>query len=139
MNTLQDNGTLYIVATPIGNLADISQRMRDVLSSVHLLACEDTRHTGRLLAHLGIKVDLTSYHRDNEQKKTAYLLNKLSEGMNIALVSDAGTPGISDPGAVLVRGSRERGIPVVPIPGPSALAAALSVFGMQETGFYFGG
>ena len=139
MKALQEKGVLYIVATPIGNLADISQRMRDVLSSVSLLACEDTRHTGRLLAYLGIKGDLTSYHRNNEQRKTAYLLNKLSDGTDIALVSDAGTPGISDPGAVLVRGARERGISVVPIPGPSALAAALSVSGLQETGFYFGG
>lgn len=139
MKALQDKGVLYIVATPIGNLADISQRMRDVLSSVNLLACEDTRHTGRLLAHLGIKADLTSYHKDNEQRKTAYLLNKLSEGMDIAVVSDAGTPGISDPGAVLVREARQWDISVVPIPGPSALATALSVSGIQETGFYFGG
>ncbi|MCI5140229.1 MAG: 16S rRNA (cytidine(1402)-2'-O)-methyltransferase [Candidatus Electrothrix sp. ATG1] len=139
MKTQQNTGQLYIVATPIGNLADISQRMRDTLASVDLLACEDTRHTGRLLAYLGIKADLTSYHRDNEQQKTAYLLDKLCSGMNIALVSDAGTPGISDPGAVLVRGARQRDIPVLPIPGPSALAAALSVAGMQGAGFYFGG
>ncbi|MCI5159234.1 MAG: 16S rRNA (cytidine(1402)-2'-O)-methyltransferase, partial [Candidatus Electrothrix sp. AUS1_2] len=139
MNTAQKTGSLYIVATPIGNLGDISQRMKDILSSADILACEDTRHTGRLLAHLGIKADLTSYHRDNEQQKTACLLERLSEGMDIALVSDAGTPGISDPGSVLVRGARERGIPVVPIPGPSALAAALSVSGMQGTCFYFGG
>lgn len=93
MKTKYDSGSLYIVATPIGNLADISQRMQEVLSSVDLLACEDTRHTGRLLTHMGIKADLTSYHRDNEQQKTAYLLNKLGDGLDIALVSDAGTPG----------------------------------------------
>ncbi|WP_339133028.1 MAG: 16S rRNA (cytidine(1402)-2'-O)-methyltransferase [Candidatus Electrothrix sp. GW3-4] len=139
MKTKYDSGSLYIVATPIGNLADISQRMQEVLSSVDLLACEDTRHTGRLLTHMGIKADLTSYHRDNEQQKTAYLLNKLGDGLDIALVSDAGTPGVSDPGAILVRGARQQGIPVVPIPGPSALAAALSVSGLQESGFYFGG
>jgi 16S rRNA (cytidine1402-2'-O)-methyltransferase len=139
MKPEQKTGSLYIVATPIGNLADISQRMKDILSSVDLLACEDTRHTGRLLAYLGIKADLTSYHRDNEQKKTAYLLEKLCDGMDIALVSDAGTPGVSDPGAVLVRAARQQDIPVVPIPGPSALAAALSVSGIQGGGFYFGG
>ena len=136
---VQDRGSLYIVATPIGNLADISQRMRDVLSSADLLACEDTRHTGRLLAHLGIKADLVSCHKDNERQKTAYLLEQLCDGKNIALVSDAGTPGISDPGALLVQGARQQGIPVIPIPGPSALATALSVSGIQEPGFYFGG
>jgi 16S rRNA (cytidine1402-2'-O)-methyltransferase len=142
MHTTQhtnNTGSLYIVATPIGNLGDISQRMQDVLASVDLLACEDTRHTGRLLAHLGIKADLTSYHKENEQQKTTYLLNKLSEGLNIALVSDAGTPGLSDPGAVLVRGARKQGIPVIPVPGPSALATALSVSGLQGASFYFGG
>ncbi|MCI5219027.1 MAG: 16S rRNA (cytidine(1402)-2'-O)-methyltransferase [Candidatus Electrothrix sp. LOE2] len=136
---VQDKGSLYIVATPIGNLADISQRMQDVLASVHLLACEDTRHTGRLLAHLGIKADLVSYHKENEQQKTAYLPGKLGDGLDVALVSDAGTPGISDPGAVLVRGARQQGISVIPVPGPSALATALSVSGMQGSGFYFGG
>ena len=136
---VQDRGSLYIVATPIGNLADISQRMRDVLSSADLLACEDTRHTGRLLAHLGIKAELVSCHKDNERQKTAYLLEQLCDGKNIALVSDAGTPGISDPGALLVQGARQQGIPVIPIPGPSALATALSVSGIQEPGFYFGG
>ncbi len=134
-----DSGSLYIVATPIGNLADISQRMQDVLASVDLIACEDTRHTGRLLAHLGIKANLTSYHKENEQQKTAYLLNKLCDGVNIALVSDAGTPGLSDPGAILVHGARQKDISVTPISGPSALATALSVSGLQGTGFYFGG
>ncbi len=139
MKTQQISGSLYIVATPIGNLNDISQRMQDTLASVDLLACEDTRHTGRLLAHLGIKAKLTSYHKENEQQKSVYLLEKLSEGIDIALVSDAGTPGISDPGAVLVQGARQQGIPVVAIPGPSALATALSVSGLQKSGFYFGG
>jgi 16S rRNA (cytidine1402-2'-O)-methyltransferase len=139
MKTEQDIGSLYIVATPIGNLSDISQRMQDVLASVALLACEDTRHTGRLLAHMGIKADLISYHKENEQKKTAYLLGKLCDGLDIALVSDAGTPGISDPGAVLVQAARKKGVSVIPIPGPSALATALSVSGIQGSGFYFGG
>ncbi|WP_446008789.1 16S rRNA (cytidine(1402)-2'-O)-methyltransferase [Candidatus Electrothrix sp.] len=134
-----NTGSLYIVATPIGNLTDISQRMQDVLATVDLIACEDTRHTGRLLAHLGIKADLTSCHKENEQQKTVYLLKKLSEGLDIALVSDAGTPGISDPGAVLVRGAREQGLSVIPVPGPSALATALSASGHQGAGFYFGG
>ncbi|MCI5223180.1 MAG: 16S rRNA (cytidine(1402)-2'-O)-methyltransferase [Candidatus Electrothrix sp. AR4] len=139
MKTRQNIGTLYIVATPIGNLSDISQRVREVLANVDLLACEDTRHTGRLLAYLGIKADLTSYHRDNERQKTEYLVKKLCSGLDIALVSDAGTPGLSDPGAVLVRTARQADIPVVPIPGPSALATALSVSGMEGSGFYFGG
>ncbi|RWX46373.1 16S rRNA (cytidine(1402)-2'-O)-methyltransferase [Candidatus Electrothrix aarhusensis] len=120
MKNEQDIGSLYIVATPIGNLSDISQRMQDVLASVALLACEDTRHTGRLMAHMGIKADLTSYHKENEQQKTAYLLGKLCDGLDIALVSDAGTPGISDPGAVLVQAARKKGVSVIPIPGPSA-------------------
>ena len=136
---MSNTGSLYIVATPIGNRADVSQRMQDILASVDILACEDTRHTGRLLSHLGIKAYLTSYHKENEQHKTAHLLNKLCEGLNIALVSDAGTPGISDPGAILIGSAREHGIPVIPIPGPSALVTALSVSGLQDTGFYFGG
>lgn len=139
MKTEQDIGSLYIVATPIGNLSDISQRMQDVLASVSLLACEDTRHTGRLLAHLGIKADMVSYHKENEQKKTVYLLGKLCDGLDVALVSDAGTPGLSDPGAVLVQGARQKGISVIPISGPSALATALSVSGIQDSGFYFAG
>lgn len=139
MKTQQISGSLYIVATPIGNLNDISQRMQDTLASADLVACEDTRHTGRLLAHLNIKAKLTSYHKENEQQKAVYLLEKLSEGLDIALVSDAGTPGISDPGAVLVQGARQQGIPVIAIPGPSALATALSVSGLQKSGFYFGG
>lgn len=139
MKTQQISGSLYIVATPIGNLNDISQRMQDTLASVDLVACEDTRHTGRLLAHLGIKAKMTSYHKENEQQKAVYLLEKLYEGLDIALVSDAGTPGISDPGAVLVQGARQQGIPVIAIPGPSALATALSISGLQKSGFYFGG
>ncbi|MCI5145573.1 MAG: 16S rRNA (cytidine(1402)-2'-O)-methyltransferase [Candidatus Electrothrix sp. AR3] len=138
-NVKQSCGTLYLVATPIGNLTDTSIRMQQVLTKVELIACEDTRHTGRLLAHLQIKSNLTSYYRENEVQKTELLLNKLLSGIDIALVSDAGTPGISDPGAILVQAARKHQITVVPIPGPSALATALSVSGLESSNFYFGG
>ena len=132
-------GTLYIVATPIGNLGDISRRMEEVLGSVDLVACEDTRHTRKLLSHLRISTPLTSYYREKEQHKAGILLEKLLQGTDIALVSDAGTPGLSDPGAVIVAAARDAGIIVVPVPGPSALATALSVAGLAESRFYFGG
>jgi 16S rRNA (cytidine1402-2'-O)-methyltransferase len=133
------SGTLYVVATPIGNLGDISRRMVQVLSEVDLIACEDTRHTRKLLAHLAISTPLTSYYREKEQQKAAVLLEKLQRGTDIAVVSDAGTPGLSDPGAVLVEAARKAGITVVPVPGPSALATARSVAGLAESRFYFGG
>ena len=132
-------GTLYIVATPIGNLGDISRRMEETLASVDLIACEDTRHTRKLLSHLGISTPLTSYYREKEQYKAQVLLEKLRKGQDIALVSDAGTPGLSDPGAVLVAAARDADLTVVPVPGPSALVTALSVAGLGETEFYFGG
>ncbi len=136
---MADAGTLYIVATPIGNLTDISRRMEQVLTEVDLIACEDTRHSRKLLSHLKINTPLTSYYREKEQQKAKVLLKKLLEGQNIAVVSDAGTPGLSDPGAVLVRAARSAGITVVPVPGPSALATALSVAGLDDSGFFFGG
>ncbi|MBW1749459.1 MAG: 16S rRNA (cytidine(1402)-2'-O)-methyltransferase [Deltaproteobacteria bacterium] len=139
MTTGHNRGTLYIVATPIGNLSDISRRMEQVLSGVDLIACEDTRHTRKLLSHLEISVPLTSYYREKEQQKAEVLLKKLLVGRNIALVSDAGTPGLSDPGAVLVRAARSADIPVIPVPGPSALAVAMSVAGLDDTSFFFGG
>ena len=139
MTTGHNRGTLYIVATPIGNLSDISRRMEQVLSGVDLIACEDTRHTRKLLSHLEINVPLTSYYREKEQQKSEVLLKKLLNGRNIALVSDAGTPGLSDPGAVLVRAARSADIPVIPVPGPSALAVAMSVAGLDDTSFFFGG
>jgi len=139
MTTGHNRGTLYIVATPIGNLSDISRRMEQVLSGVDLIACEDTRHTRKLLSHLEISVPLTSYYREKEQQKAEVLLKKLLDGRNIALVSDAGTPGLSDPGAVLVRAARSADIPVIPVPGPSALAVAMSVAGLDDTSFFFGG
>ena len=132
-------GTLYIVATPIGNLADISRRMEQVLAEVDLIACEDTRHTRKLLSHLKINTPLTSYYREKEQQKAKVLLKKLLGGQDIAVASDAGTPGLADPGAVLVRLARSADIAVIPVPGPSALATALSVAGLDDTGFFFGG
>ncbi|MCW5206281.1 16S rRNA (cytidine(1402)-2'-O)-methyltransferase [Desulfobulbus sp. F5] len=139
MNANQHTGTLHIVATPIGNLSDISLRMREVLATADIIACEDTRHTRKLLSHLNISAKLTSCHRDNEQQKATQLVERLLSGSTVALVSDAGTPGLSDPGAVLVRAARAAGITVVPVPGPSALATALSVAGLDDSNFYFGG
>ena len=134
-----NRGTLYVVATPIGNLEDISPRTRRTLAEVSLIACEDTRHTRKLLSHLGLATPLTSYYREKEQYKAELLLAKLAAGQDIALVSDAGTPGLSDPGAVLVRQARAAGIRIVPVPGPSALAVAVSVAGLEENAFFFGG
>ncbi|MGI6655595.1 MAG: 16S rRNA (cytidine(1402)-2'-O)-methyltransferase [Desulfobulbus sp.] len=135
----ENPGTLYIVATPIGNLGDISQRALDILTTVDTIACEDTRHTKKLCRHFGINTPLVSYYREKEQEKAAVLLRLLQAGNCIALVSDAGTPTLSDPGAVLVRQARQAGIPIVAIPGPSALTAALSIAGLAETSFFFGG
>jgi len=135
----QGPGTLYVVATPIGNLEDITARARRILAQVSLIACEDTRHTRKLLSHLQISTSLTSYYREKEQFKTEHLLKKLQAGQDIALVSDAGTPSLSDPGAVLVREARTAGITVIPVPGPSALTAAVSAAGLEEACFYFGG
>lgn len=136
---LLKSGTLYVVATPIGNLEDITLRAGRILGEVSLIACEDTRHSRKLLNHLGISTPLTSYYREKEQYKTGRLLKKLRDGHDIALISDAGTPSLSDPGAVLIREARAAGIPVIPVPGPSALTAAVSVAGLEESGFFFGG
>jgi 16S rRNA (cytidine1402-2'-O)-methyltransferase len=113
--------------------------MREVLAAADIIACEDTRHTRKLLSHLNISAKLISCHRDNEQQKAGWLIKQLLAGANVALVSDAGTPGLSDPGAVLVRAARAAGIVVLPVPGPSALATALSVAGLADASFYFGG
>ena len=131
-------GTLFIVPTPIGNLHDISERALEILRKADLIACEDTRHTIKLLNHFGIQKPLTSYHDFNETKKTEGLLEKLSGG-DVALVSDAGTPSISDPGYRVVRACRERGIPVVALPGPSAAVTALSASGLPSDEFMFVG
>ncbi len=136
---ISDVGRLYVVATPIGNLGDISIRAIETLRTVDLIACEDTRHTKKLCNHLDIATPLISYFREKEQSKSELLLAQLLQGKNIALVSDAGTPGISDPGAVLVRKARHAGIEIIAVAGPSALAAALSIAGLEHTTFFFGG
>ncbi|OQX07385.1 MAG: 16S rRNA (cytidine(1402)-2'-O)-methyltransferase [Desulfobulbaceae bacterium A2] len=132
-------GTLYVVATPIGNLEDLTLRAARILGEVDLVACEDTRHTKKLLAHLGLSTPCLSYYREREQERAQEILARLAAGGNVALVSDAGTPGISDPGGVLVRLVREAGIAVIPIPGPCALAAAVSVAGLPEGPLLFAG
>jgi 16S rRNA (cytidine1402-2'-O)-methyltransferase len=132
-------GVLYIVATPIGNLQDISARALEVLKSVSLVAAEDTRHSKKLLSHYGIGTSLQSVHEHNERDVTDRLVQKLTAGTDIALVSDAGTPLISDPGYHLVRAARQAGIRVVPVPGPAALIAALSVAGLPTDRFVFEG
>lgn len=132
-------GTLYICATPIGNLEDISARAARILGEVALIACEDTRRTQKLLAHLGLHTPLYSYHDHSESKKTDGLIRRLLDGETIALVSDAGTPVISDPGYPLVEAAIENHIPIVPVPGPFAAAVALTVSGLPPHPFYFGG
>ena len=131
--------TLYIVPTPIGNLGDITQRALTVLQGVDLIAAEDTRHTGLLLQHFAISARLFALHDHNEQQKSETLLAKLKEGQSIALVSDAGTPLINDPGYHLVRTCREAGIRVVPLPGPCAAIAALSAAGLPSDRFCYEG
>jgi 16S rRNA (cytidine1402-2'-O)-methyltransferase len=132
-------GTLYIVATPIGNLEDITLRALRVLQEADLIACEDTRHTRKLLSHYQISKPTVSYHEHNEHERAGELIRKLEGGLNIALVSDAGTPLISDPGFRIVNEAIAREISVVPIPGPSAVIAALSASGLPTTEFAFVG
>lgn len=132
-------GVLYIVATPIGNLADISARALEVLAAVDVIAVEDTRHSQRLLQYYAIKKTLFPLHEHNEREAHAQLLTKLSEGQDVALISDAGTPLISDPGYVLVREARIQGIRVCPIPGACAFIAALSASGLPSDRFSFEG
>src|SRR4249920_1407926 len=132
-------GTLFVVATPIGNLEDITLRALRTLREVDLIAAEDTRRTSKLLARYDIRKPLVSLHEHNEHRERVRLVGRLQAGEQVALVSHAGTPGISDPGAPLVRAAREAGIRVVPIPGPSAVAAALSVSGIDLAEFAFMG
>lgn len=132
-------GTLYVVATPIGNLSDMSPRGVETLRSVAWIACEDTRQTGKLLAHFGITARTVSYHEHNEAERSEELARRLEAGDSVALVCDAGTPLVSDPGFRLVRKAVERGMRVVPVPGPAAATAALSASGLETSRFYFGG
>jgi len=132
-------GTLYVVATPIGNLEDISARALRVLREVSLIAAEDTRHSSRLLAHFGIQTPLAACHEHNEREEGGRFIGRLQGGENVALISDAGTPLISDPGYHLVRQARAAGVAVVPVPGACALIAALSAAGLPSDRFIFEG
>ncbi|HET9281617.1 MAG TPA: 16S rRNA (cytidine(1402)-2'-O)-methyltransferase [Candidatus Angelobacter sp.] len=132
-------GTLYVVATPIGNLEDVSYRAIRVLKEADLIACEDTRHTAKLLQHYGIDKTTVSYHEHNEVERAEELIAKLEQGLSIAQVSDAGTPGVSDPGYRVIKLAIERGVQVVPVPGPSALLAALAAGGLPTDSFEFHG
>ena len=133
------SGTLYVVATTIGNLEDITARALRILREVDVVACEDTRRTRALLTHFAIHTPTVSYYEHNKLTRGPQLLRRLAEGRSVALVSDAGTPGISDPGVLLVREARAASIPVVPIPGPSAGATALSAAGLSADRFVFDG
>ena len=133
------SGTLFLVATPIGNLEDITLRAIRILKEVDLIACEDTRHTRRLLDHYGIDKPTVSYHEHNEAERAEMLVSRLTAGASIAVVSDAGTPLINDPGFRLVTTAVAAGVPVVPIPGPSALITAVTASGLPTNCFYFGG
>lgn len=132
-------GTLYVVATPIGNLGDMTARAIAVLQQVDLIAAEDTRHSGPLLQHFGITTACIACHDHNERQIAAGLVERIQSGESVALISDAGTPLISDPGYLLVRTAREAGVPVVPVPGASAMIAALSVSGLPSDRFSFEG
>jgi len=139
MKSHENLGLLYIVSTPIGNLGDISYRALDILRSVALIAAEDTRHSKKLLTHYNIDTKLTSFHAHNEEHRCERLLERLLQGESLALISDAGTPLISDPGCLLVSRAIEQGISVVPIPGACAIIAALVASGVAADRFYFAG
>jgi 16S rRNA (cytidine1402-2'-O)-methyltransferase len=132
-------GPLFVVSPPIGNLADLSPRARETLAEVAVVACEDTRRSGRLLAHCGIRSKLLSLHEHNEARRVPGLISRLEQGDDIALVSDAGTPLLSDPGFLLVREAAARGLAIQAIPGPSAVLTALAVSGLPPYPFTFGG
>jgi 16S rRNA (cytidine1402-2'-O)-methyltransferase len=136
---MDKSGTLYVVSTPIGNLKDITLRAIEILKQVDIIAAEDTRRTKILASHYGIKSPLTSYFQHNRIKKTDFLIRLLKEGKDIALVSDAGTPGISDPGFAMIKRALEEGISIIPIPGPSAFLTALSISGLPTNKFIFEG
>ena len=130
---------LTIVPTPIGNLQDITLRALQVLRDADVIAAEDTRHSGMLLHHHGISKPMVSFHQHNEASRTASLVEEIAQGKSVALITDAGMPGISDPGFRLVRACRERGLPVTALPGPSAVVTALAGSGLPSHAFYFGG
>jgi 16S rRNA (cytidine1402-2'-O)-methyltransferase len=132
-------GTLYIIATPIGNLEDLTFRALRILREVDLVAAEDTRHSRKLFSHYGIGTPLTSFFQHNEAVKGERILDDLRKGKSVALISDAGTPAIADPGFLLVRSCREEGIAVIPVPGPSAVVTALSIAGLPTDRFVFEG
>ena len=132
-------GTLYLIATPIGNLEDITHRAVRLLGEVNVIACEDTRHTKKLLSHYGINTRTISYHEHNERERAAELFERLRQGADVAVVSDAGTPGISDPGFRLARVAIDNGVRVVPVPGANALVSALVASGLPTDEFFFGG
>ncbi len=134
-----NQGTLYLVATPIGNLGDITVRAIEVLKSVDLIACEDTRHSRVLLDHFGIKRPLTSYHDFSEKQRASGILEKIKNGTNVALISDAGTPGIADPGYRLITGAIREGIRLESLPGASAFLSALVISGLPADRFVFEG
>jgi 16S rRNA (cytidine1402-2'-O)-methyltransferase len=137
MDERTKKGALYVVATPIGNLEDITYRAVRVLREADLIACEDTRHTAKLLDHYGVDKPTVSYHEHNEATRAEELVARMEQGVNVAQVSDAGMPGISDPGYRVIKLAIERGIPVVPVPGPSALVAALAASGLPTDSFQF--
>lgn len=132
-------GHLYVVATPIGNLADLTERAKAILGSVDLVACEDTRTTGAMLTRLDLHRELTAYHDHNEAEAAERLADLIASGKSVAVVSDAGTPGLSDPGFRIVRACRRRGLPVIPLPGACAVTAVLSAAGLPTNGFFFAG
>ena len=132
-------GNLFVVSTPIGNLSDITLRAIDTLKNVDIILCEDTRHSLKLLNHYEIKNKLISYHKFNEKERSSYIVSLLKEGKNIALISDAGTPCISDPGYILIREVKDNNIPVIPVGGISAVVSALSVCGLNTDNFTFYG
>lgn len=134
-----EGGTLYVLATPIGNLSDFSERALAILRTCDTIACEDTRVARKLLSHFDFHKPLVSYRDENESQQALKLLEGLKQGLSIALISDAGTPAISDPGFRVVRLCRKEGVPVSPIPGPCALIAALSASGLPSNAFFFGG
>lgn len=138
MNTIEE-ASLYIVATPIGNLEDITLRALRILKEVDVIACEDTRHSLKLLNHYEIKNKLITYHSYNQRNSAPGIVQLLAQGKSVALISDSGTPAISDPGVLLVKAAREAGFSVVPIPGPSACISLLSVSGFRTDRFFFHG